>query len=246
MDGFIYTAMNGARQLLLKQATNHHNIANLNTVGYRADTDAFRSLPMYGPGHPSRVYPQDHRAGVDFNPGPIITTGNDLDVAIDGPGFIAVEGPDGEEAYTRNGEFRVNAFGQLETAAGWAVLGEGGPIAVPPNAKLLIGNDGTISVQPLGQEAATLAVVDRIKLVNPDLELLKKDQVGLLRHSDGELAEPDADVTLVSGALESSNVNGVSAMVDMIEIARRFELTVQLMKKAEQNDSQSATLLKIS
>ncbi len=245
MDGFIYTAMNGARQLLMKQATNNHNIANLNTIGYRADTDAFRSLPLYGPGHPSRVYPQDHRAGVDFNPGPMLTTGNDLDVAIRGPGFIAVLGADGEEAYTRNGELRLNALGMLETANGWPVVGEGGAIAVPPHAKLQIGADGTVSIQPLGQDANTLAVVDRIKLVNPDVSQLKKDLQGLLRLPNGETAEPDAKVTLVNGTLEASNVNPVGALVEMIETARRFELNVQLMKAAEQNDASSAELMKV-
>ncbi len=246
MDRFIYTAMQGAREIMLQQATNNHNLANINTTGFRADFDAVRSLPVYGPGLPTRVTVQDAGAGIDFAQGEIITTGNDLDVAIQGDGFIAVQAPDGSEAYTRAGELRISASGILETAGGHPVLGNGGPIAIPPYQKLEIGADGTISIQPMGQEAATLAVVDRIRLVKPPHETLKKGEDGLIRTRNGEPAPPDAGVRLITGAVEGSNVSSVQALVTMIELARQFEMHVNLLREAKEADTSATRVLQLN
>ncbi|MFA7096516.1 MAG: flagellar basal-body rod protein FlgF [Gammaproteobacteria bacterium] len=245
MDRLLYVAMTGASQTMLAQAANSHNLANVSTTGFRADLEAFRSLPVYGPGYPGRVYAMTEGKGVDFSPGSIITTGRDLDVAVNGSGWIAVQAPDGTEAYTRAGDLRVTSGGMLVTGAGHPVLGNGGPIAVPPYETLEIGADGTISIRPLGQGAETLAVVDRIKLVDPPLQDLEKGQDGFLRLKDGVTAFPEAHVQLVSGALESSNVNAVDAMVRMIELARQFELQVKTMKTAEENDAVSARVMQL-
>lgn len=242
----IYTAMVGAKEVMLRQAANNHNLANVNTTGFRADLDAFSPQPVYGPGHPSRVLVQDQRVGVDFSPGSIITTGRDLDTAVKGSGFIAVQASDGGEAYTRAGDLRIGGAGVLETGAGHPVMGNDGPIAIPPYEKLEIGADGTISIKPLGQSAATLAVLDRIKLVNPPVTELHKGQDGLLRQNDGQLAPPDASVSLASGALESSNVNMVDALVTMIELSRQYEMNVKMMHAAEEEDSASASLLRLA
>lgn len=245
MDRMIYTAMVGAKQVMLRQASNNHNLANVSTTGFRADLDVFRSHDVYGPGHPSRVMVQDERAGVDFSAGQILSTGRDLDVAVNGEGFIAVQAPDGSEAYTRAGDLRISSAGVLETGAGHPVLGDGGPIAVPPHAKLEIGADGTLSIQPLGQQATNLAVLDRIKLVNPPLDELEKGQDGMLRLRDGEPGVADASVTLASGAIESSNVNSIDALVNMIELARQYEMNVKMMHTAEEADAASARLLNL-
>lgn len=245
MDRLLYVAMTGASQTMLAQAANSHNLANVSTTGFRADLEAFRSLPVYGPGYPGRVYAMTESKGVDFSPGSIVTTGRDLDVAVNGSGWIAVQAPDGTEAYTRAGDLRVTSGGMLVTGAGHPVLGNAGPIAIPPYETLEIGADGTISIRPLGQGAETLAVVDRIKLVDPPLQDLEKGQDGFLRLKDGTAAAPDARVRLVSGALESSNVNAVDAMVRMIELARQFELQVKAMKTAEENDAVSARLMQL-
>ena len=93
-----------------------------------------------------------------MNPGPLITTGRELDVAIKGDGLIAVQAPDGSEAYTRAGDLQINSAGMLVTGTGFPVLGNSGPIAIPPNEKLEIGSDGTISILPIGQTPNTLAV----------------------------------------------------------------------------------------
>ena len=164
MDRMIYLAMSAAEQMMNGQALASHNLANANTVGFKADFEAARAMPVYGNGLPTRAYAMLERPGVSFAPGSIETTGNDLDVAVNGDGFIAVLAPDGSEAYSRAGDLQLSVNGQLMTGAGRPVLGNGGPIALPPAESVTIGVDGTISVRPVGQEASTLAQVDRIKL----------------------------------------------------------------------------------
>jgi len=241
----LYVAMNGAKQIQLQQATNTHNLANANTTGFRADFDTLRSLPVYGPGNPSRVYSVDERSGVNFDVGQVTQTGRELDVSINGEGLIAVQAPDGGEAYTRAGDLRVVNGGLLQTGAGFSVMGNDGPIALPPYEKLDIAADGTLSIIPIGQDANALAVIDRIKLVNPPLENLEKSLDGLIRTRDGGAATADAAIRIASGTVEGSNVNSVSELINMIELARKFEMQVKLMETAENNDSSSATILRL-
>lgn len=246
MDGIIYTAMNGAKQTMLRQASNNHNLANMNTTGFRADLDAFEAQPMYGPGQPTRVYLQNNRAGIDFSSGQLMTTGNSLDVAINGSGFIAIQDKDGNESLTRRGDLHLSASGLLETGAGNPVMGNGGPISIPPNQKLEIGKDGTISIQPLGQSSTTLAVIDRIKLVNPPTETLQKTESGLLRTADGEPAIADASVKLEPGTLETSNVNSMDALVNMIELARQFEMNINILKEQKEIDQAASAIIRLA
>ena len=246
MDRLLYVAMSGAKETLLAQAVNTQNLANASTTGFRADLEAMTSLPVYGPGQPSRVYALDQGQGVDLAPGPLVSTGRSLDVAVTGKGLIAVQAPDGNEAYTRAGDLKVDSLGLLTNGAGHPVMGNAGPIAVPPYEKLEIGADGTISLQPLGQGPETLAVVDRIKLVNPDPATLKKGEDGLIRVADGSTAPADAAVQLATGTVEGSNVNAVEAMVNLMTLARQFEAQVKMMKTAEDADRASAEMLRIS
>ena len=183
--------------------------------------------------------------GTDFSQGPIATTGRDLDIAIQGDGFIAVQAPDGTEAYTRAGDLRVEAGGLLSTGAGHLVIGDGGPVAIPPNSSLLIGKDGTISIQPIGQGPETYSIVDRIKLVNPEVASLQKGSDGLLRMADGETAAPDANVSIMSGALEQSNVNVAKTLVNMIELARQYEMQVNVIKTTQENADTAAQLMRL-
>lgn len=242
MDRMIYVAMSGARQVMLKQATNSHNLANQSTTGFKADIDNFKSMPVYGPGHPVRVYGEDHRMGIDHTQGQLINTGLPLDIAINGNGFLAVQDIDGNEAYTRNGNLQVTDQGLLVTATGYPVLGEGGPITLSPYEDLLIGKDGTVTIRPIGQGAGELAVLDRIKLVNPDTADMKRNERGLFTTANGP--EPaDAEVQVVSGSLESSNVNAVEALVTMIELSRQFETQIKMMSTAKENDAAAVKLL---
>jgi len=238
--------MNAAQQTMLSQAANSNNLANVNTTGFRQDFEQFRSQPVFGDGLPSRVYSMSERPQTDYQQGSIQSTGRELDISIQGEGFMAVQGKDGREGYTRAGDLQVTATGQLVTGAGLAVMGEGGPIAVPPAEKIEIGADGTITIRPLGADATALAVLDRIKLVKPELNNVFKDSDGLMRLQDGAAAPLDATVTVASGTLESSNVNAVGALVNMIELQRKYEMQVKMMKSADDNSSASARLLQFN
>ncbi len=246
MDRSLFIAMSGAKQTLLEQTANANNLANSQTTGFKADLHQFRSMPVFGPGYPTRVYAMTERPGSDLSMGILQTTGRSLDVAIKGDGWLAVVGKDGQEAYTRAGDLRVSPQGQLKNAAGWAILGEQGPVSIPPYDKLDIGKDGTISIIPLGSNATTLVVVDRIKLVKPDLQNLEKRSDGLMYAKNGGKLTPSANVSLVQGALEGSNVNTVEAMVSMIELARHFELQTKVMKSADENASITAKLMQMA
>lgn len=246
MDRSLYIAMSGAKQTLLAQASNANNLANTQTTGFKSDFEQFRAMPVFGPGFPSRVYAMAERPGSDFSMGAIQTTGNDLDVAIKGDGWIAVQDEQGAEAYTRAGDLKITPEGQLQTGTGIPVLGNDGPITLPPSEKIDIGNDGTITVIPLGENETTLAVIDRIKLVRPELNNLEKLDDGLMHTKDGAEQLANADISVVQGALEGSNVSAVSALVDMIELARNFELQTKVMKTADDNSGISAKLMQMA
>jgi len=244
MDRFLYISMSGAKETLRAQTVNNHNLANASTTGFRADLSAFQSRAVAGSGYASRAYATNSTIGWDASQGSLLSTGRDLDVGIQGPGWIAVQGPDGREAYTRAGDLRIDPSGLLQNGAGQTVLGEGGPISVPPNTSLFIGGDGTISIVPVGQGPETTSQVGRIKLVNPPAETLARGEDGLFRTVDGSDAPPDANVRLATGVLESSNVNVADAMVNMIELSRHFDLQVKAMRTAEENAAAAAQLLK--
>lgn len=247
MDRSLYIAMSGAKQTLLAQSANANNLANTQTLGFKSDLEQFRSMPVFGPGYPTRVYAMTERPGIDLSSGPKQITGRDLDVAINGEGWLAVHGQDGKEAYTRAGDLRLTPEGLLQTGTGLPVLGNDGPVAVPPASKVSIMPDGTINIIPLGEtNAANQVIVNRIKLVKPPLENLEKQIDGLLYLKNGGVAEADANVTLDQGALEGSNVNAVSAMVEMMELARNFELQTKVMKQTDENSGVSAKLMQMA
>jgi flagellar basal-body rod protein FlgF len=243
MDRGLYVAMTGAKQIMQAQAVNNHNIANVNTIGFRADAVSFVSQPIYGPGYPTRVNAVASDAGTDFSSGVMQSTGRDLDVAVNGRGYIAVQGSDGKEAYTRAGDLRVSADGAVTTASGQPVLSESGPVNIPPATTVTIGNDGTVSVLPLGLNPIGIAPTDRIKLVNPPEKNLQKGSDGLLRLKDGSTAETDPNVTLTSGVLESSNVNAAQSLINMIELQRLYEFQVRSMNSSDQNEQMAEQML---
>ncbi|HEC19138.1 MAG TPA: flagellar basal-body rod protein FlgF [Gammaproteobacteria bacterium] len=246
MDRMLYVAMSGAKQTALAQAVNSNNLANANTTGFREDLAAFRSMPVFGAGAPTRVYAMTENPGVNLESGAIQATGRDLDMAVQGKGWIAVQAPDGQEAYTRAGNLRIESGGLLVTGSGYPVMGNRGPIAIPQAESIEIGVDGTITIRGIGEFANSLTVVDRIKLVNPDGAELVKGKEGLMRLKDGFEADADASVRLASGALETSNVNTVDAMVNMIALARQYEAQVKMMKAAGEMASKSNELLSLT
>ena len=244
MDRMLYVAMSGAKQNMLAQAVNANNLANISTNGFRSDYAAARSMPLYGgSGHPTRVYSMTEKPGINFTQGAMNTTGRDLDVAVVGDGFIAVETPDGKEAYTRAGNLNMDSAGVLRTGGGHAVIVDGGPVTIPDAKKVDVGKDGTISIISAGETGSTN--LGKIKLVNPSIKDLKRNEYGLFDLKNGDDANDDNTVSLVSGTLETSNVNAAEALVNMIELARQFEMQIKMLKTAEENNSKAAQMMQL-
>ena len=246
MDKLIYTAMTGASHILNQQATVSNNLANLNTPGFRASIDAFRSVPLQGEGLPTRTFVVDSTAGTDFTQGVMQQTGRALDVAIAGPGWIAVQDASGKEAYTRNGSLQMSPNGVLHTRNGLTVMGDAGPLTIPPDTQVTIAGDGTISTVPTNNQKNGVVVVGRIKLTNPPEAQLMRGEDGLFRTRDGNPAAADAGVRVVEGSLEGSNVNAVDAMVSMINLARQFDTHMKLLQNANDNDKQATSILNLN
>lgn len=245
MDKALYVAMTGAKHNMLAQAVHSNNLANINTGGFKADFAQARSMGVYyGEGYATRAYALAEVPATDFSPGKMINTGRELDISVDGEGFIAVQAPDGQEAYTRAGSFYVDSVGMLRTGNGLPVMGNGGPVAIPESDKIDIAIDGTISIIPLGQAKDGIVQIDRIKLVNPPVESLVKSEDGLIRQrvAVGDIPA-DAGVRVASGALESSNVNAVNELTSILELARQYEMQVKIMQNAKENSESSARLL---
>lgn len=235
--------MTGAKQAFATQTMVSHNIANAATTGFRADLHAMQSRPVLGAGYPTRVNALVAQGGWDRSQGAQEATGRDLDVAIMGQGFIAVQAADGSEAYTRAGDLQLDEEGRLMTGTGHPVLGQQGPITLPASTAIQIGTDGTISVVAQGQGPETVGAVERIKLVKPDTAQLGKGPDGLMRLPGGATAPADAGVRLISGSIESSNVNIPGALVDMIEISRYYETQVRLMNVVNENAATTQRLV---
>ena len=234
----IYLSMSGAKATLQRQDILANNLANVSTAGFRAELAAFRAVPVLGDGASTRVYALESTPGHSDAPGVVQTTGRALDVAVSGKSWLAVQGLDGTEAYTRGGALDIDPEGQLVTRSGLPVVGDGGPITVPANARIDIGADGTITAQ-VGHSKAQQ--VGRLKLVTPEGRLVRGDD-GLFRSPGGDL-DADATARVQQGALEGSNVSAVETMVAMIAAARQFEQQMKMLQTAEQKEQAATKLL---
>jgi len=246
MDRLIYTAMTGASHVLQQQAAVSENLANVNTPGFRATLNTFRAVPLVGEGLPTRTFVVDSTVGADFTSGPLQQTGRELDVAVQGQGWIAVQDSSGKEAYTRNGSFQVSTNGVLQTRTGLNVVGDGGAITIPPDTEVTFAKDGSISTVPSGSKASSVIAVGRLKLVNPPPGQMERGGDGLFRLKDGTTATADANVGVAPGSLEGSNVNSVEAMVTMISLARKFDMQMKMLQTADNNARQASQIMNIS
>ncbi|MBL4584372.1 MAG: flagellar basal body rod protein FlgF [Pseudomonadales bacterium] len=248
MDRALYTLMVGANRSLQAQAVFANNLANISTVGFRGDLVDARKIVIEEAAlaEVHKGTGNDISTKSDFTIGQVEQTGQVLDVALASSGFIAVQAADGKEAYTRAGDLQLDSNGLLTTSRGDLVLGNGGPISIPPAEKISIGIDGAISVQILGQSAATLAQIDRIKLVNPDVKSLIKGGDGLFRTENGKRERADPEVTLRSGYVERSNVSAVDMLTKIITTARQFEMQVKTMQTVQENSESSARIMQLS
>ncbi|OYY92553.1 MAG: flagellar biosynthesis protein FlgF [Hydrogenophilales bacterium 28-61-23] len=243
MDRVIYVAMTGAREVTRQQAAVSHNLANISTHGFKQELNVFRALPVVGEGAKTRAFVLETTPRTDFTPGTVQQTGQPLDVALRGSGWIAVQDANGQEAYTRMGHLQVSQNGIMQTGNGLNVLGDAGPLAVPPDQDILIAKDGTVSTVPINLGLNAVAIAGRIKLVNPTETDLERGEDGLFRQKSGQPADADANVTLISGALETSNVNPAEAMVNMVSLARQFELQMRVLRAAEDNNRSADKVL---
>lgn len=245
MDKALYISMTGAKNNMIAQVNHSNNLANVSTAGFKADLAQARSMPIYGgEGLPTRAFALTESPATDFSQGPLMETGRDLDIAIENGGFIAVQTPDGGEAYTRAGSFHVDSVGILRTGNNLPVMGNGGPITLPPSQTISVGADGTISVIPLGDSAEASVQADRIRLINPNPDDVYKFSDGLFRMKDpGQEPEADGAVRIVSGFLEGSNVNSVNELTSVLSLSRQYEMQVKLMQTVKENSESSARLL---
>lgn len=243
MDKLIYTAMSGAKHMFGRQASVAHNLANAVSTGFRAEEHRLRAVPVVSESMPTRAFAVDASIASDFAPGPITQTGRQLDVAVQGQGWLALALPDGSEAYTRNGSLEINVNGVLQTRNGIPVQGDGGPISIPPDNEITVGADGMISLKPSSGAQNTVTQVGTLKLVNPPEADLVRGADGLFRLRDNAAAPVDPNVSVAAGFLEGSNVNVVDQLVSMISLARQYETQLKLLSTAEQNDRAAAQLL---
>lgn len=253
MDRLIYTAMTGASQTLDEQATIANNLANTSTSGFRAQLSAYRAVPLKtqdqlatNNNDVTRTFVLSSTPTPDYTPGIIQKTGNPTDLAIQGDGWFAVQTADGNEAYTRNGSFHADENGQLVDSQNRVVLGNGGPISIPPGGTVTVGVNGSVSVLGGGDSPNQIALVDKLKLVNPGNASMIRGDDGMFRTSDGQPAQDDPTVQVVSGAVEGSNVNPVEAMVSMISNARQFEMQMKMLTTADSNEQSANALLNFS
>ena len=238
--------MTGAKHVFMQQAGTANNLANASTVGFKAQEHRFRAVPVQGEGMPTRAFVVDASVADVFDEGPVIFTGRNLDVSVQGRGWLAVQLPDGSEAYTRGGSLDTDVNGLLRTKAGLAVMGDGGPINIPPDNTVEIAEDGTISVVPTFGNRNSSSAIGRLKLVNPPEADLVRGAEGLFRQRSGQPAEADASVRVASGTLEGSNVNVTDAMVNLISLSRQFEMQIKMMQTADTNAQRADQLLSLN
>ncbi|HEX6017225.1 MAG TPA: flagellar basal-body rod protein FlgF [Burkholderiaceae bacterium] len=237
MDRMIYLSMAGAKASMQRQDALAHNLANASTPGFRAEMTAFRAVPVRGDGASTRVYALESTPGYDAEPGAVQPTGRNLDIALKGNAWLAVQGLDGTEAYTRGGALDVNNEGVLVTKTGLTVMGDGGPVTIPANAQVQIAPDGTISAAVGNAKPQS---VGKLKLVTPEAPL-QRGEDGLFRAAAGDLSA-DPNARLQDGALEGSNVSAVETMIAMIAASRQFEQQMKMVHAAQEKE-QSATKL---
>lgn len=231
MERLIHTAVSGAELAQTALRITANNLANVNTVGFKADMEQAKSLQITGEGYRTRFQAQLMPVATDLQAGAMMETGRDLDVAVSDKGFIVVQDANGNEAYTRSGELQVGANGQL-TVNGFAVMGGAAAIQLPEFGDIDISPDGTLNLLPVG--GGVIEQQERIKLVDSDNRVMVKGADGLFRAVDGEPLDQAENITLRSGVLEGSNVNAVEEMVSTMNISRQFELNLKMMKTADE------------
>jgi flagellar basal-body rod protein FlgF len=229
MDKLIFTAVSGAERTMRAQQVRANNLANADTPGFRANIELASVQALGGYGYDDVHLSKIEADTISTRAGAVRETGRALDVAVNGNGYLAVQWGDGE-AYTRAGAIDIDAQGNL-SVQGRALLGEGGPITLPPHTAVDIAVDGTISVMPEG--GTLMQVVDRLRLVSAEGAELAKNEAGLIVPRGGDPLPADPNVTVRGRALEGSNVSAVEEMVAVMSLNRSFEMQMKLFKASD-------------
>ena len=245
MDRLIYSSLAAMRGAMARQATIANNLANVNTAGFRGEFTSAEAEWLKGSGLNGRATMSQDVTGANMTPGAVTATGRDLDVALNGNALLTVQAADGSEAYTRRGDLQLSQTGLLTTGDGVPVLGQSGPITLPPADSVSIGHDGQVWVVPQGGDPKSPQAVDTLKLVSADGSTIKKGIDGLFRVDGGGALPADPDATLTAKSLEGSNVNASATLVDMIDAARSWEAQVKMLTTAQDLDKSSAQLMQL-
>jgi len=246
MDKLIYTSMTSGKHTLAQLDTVTHNLANISTDGFKAQLDTFRAVPKLSTDLPVQAFVVNSTMGADFSPGVTHATGRNLDVAVQGKGWLVVQDANGQEAYTRAGSLKTDENGVLQTQSGLNLVGTAGDITIPPDVTVTISKDGTVSSIPVSNQVANTTLISNLKLVNPPENTLVRGADGLFRTNDGSQPDADPNVTVVGGSIENSNVNAVESLVSMITLSRSFDIHMQLLTSAQGDDVKASTILNIT
>jgi flagellar basal-body rod protein FlgF len=246
MDRLIYTALSGMQSSMNRQRVIASNMANAQTIGFRAEIMDQRPMTLKGDGLEARSLQEALVRSADMSGGEIVETGRGLDLSIDGEALMAVQATDGSEAYTRRGDLSITAGGLLVNGEGNPVLGDAGPITVPLGTNPSISPDGTIMVADPAAPDAPPQEVGRIKLASWQGSPIAKGLDGLFRVEGGGVLPQDAEAKVKTGSLEQSNVKSTEVLVDMIDAQRLYAMRSKLIVTAREVDEGGSQLLRMS
>ncbi len=245
MDRLVHTSLSALRAAMARQTATANNLANANTVGFRADMSSAQALWIRGPGLEARAPASEEVVAADMRPGEVTATGRDLDIALRGDAMLAVQANNGDEAYTRRGDLKMSDTGLLTTGDGHPVLGDGGPITIPPADSVRIAEDGTIWIVPRGGDPNTPQQVDRLKLATPAGSQILKGVDNLFRVPNGGALPADPQARLTPNSLEGSNVQSTQALIDMVDASRAWDMQLKLISSAREMDASTADLMRL-
>lgn len=245
MDRLVYTAVSGMNASMMRERMTASNMANSQTIGFKAEVMRAETVTLDGPQLDVRAMNRSEVKGANMKEGAIIATGRPLDVAMTGNTMLAVQSIDGQEAYTRRGDLSISTTGVVENGEGLPVLGEGGPLMVPPGSTVSISQDGSVMVRDPSTPEQEPQKIDRLKLVSTAGSQLEKDLAGVFRVPGGGVLPVDDNAKVIPESVEQSNVNSSEVLVDMIESQRLFDLRTKLVSTAKELDEGSSKLMRL-
>jgi flagellar basal-body rod protein FlgF len=245
MDRIAHTSLSALRAAMARQTATANNLANAGTVGFRAEMSASQTQFLQAGGQVFGARTTSEVVSADMTAGTVTQTGRALDIAMAGDALLAVQAPNGEEAYTRRGDLQISDTGVVTNGDGTPVLGEGGPLTLPPADSVRIDENGGVWIVPQGGDPGAETQVDRLKLVSPQGSNVVKGVDGLFRVRGGGALPADPDARLITGSLEGSNVNVTQTLIDMIEASRAWDQQLNLIQSARDMDTSAADLMRL-